>query len=469
MTARVLVVDDIAANVRLLEAKLSAEYFDVITAMNGPDALTLIKKEKPDIVLLDVMMPGMSGYEVCKIVKTDPETMHIPVVMVTALDQVSDRVTGLSAGADDFLTKPVDDVALFARVRSLVRIKMMIDELRLRQSTGRKLGLKDPTQIDEKTAQARILLIEDKPLVADKLMAALPPNYETVHEPSAEKALEIMKETSFDLAIISLNLNNFDGLRLCSMVRSSEALRKMALLVIVEDSDHERLVRALDLGVNDYLKRPVDPNEFIARVRTQLKRQLYAEQLRKNVDMSVEFAITDTLTGLFNRRYLDIHLKMLMEQAEQNNKPLSICVLDIDKFKSINDTYGHDIGDEVLKEFASRVAGSIRNIDLAARMGGEEFVVVMPETPLENGSVAAERMRERIATKPFVISKEPGLLSVTVSIGISGFQTITDTPETLFKRADSALYYAKETGRNRVVVCRKKSKKASSGGSRVAL
>jgi two-component system, cell cycle response regulator len=458
MTARVLVVDDVAANVRLLEAKLSAEYFDVITAMNGPDALALIRSEKPDIVLLDVMMPGMNGYEVCKIVKTDPETMHIPIVMVTALDQISDRVTGLSAGADDFLTKPVDDIALFARVRSLVRIKLMIDELRLRQSTGKKLGLKDPSEIDEKTVEARILLVEDKPLMADKLLKTFPLNYHAVNEPSAEKALQLMKEKVFDLAIISLNLSGFDGLRLCSMIRSQENLRKMALLVMVDDSDHERLVRALDLGVNDYLKRPIDQNEFLARVRTQLKRQLYAEQLRKNVEMSVEYAIIDTLTGLFNRRYLDIHLKLLMEQAHQNSKPLSMCIMDLDKFKSINDTYGHDIGDEVLKEFAARVQGSIRNIDLAARMGGEEFVVVMPETPLESASIAAERIRAKIDSKPFIISREPGLLPVTVSVGISAFQSLTDTPEIIFKRADSALYHAKETGRNRVVVCRKKPK-----------
>src|SRR5262245_42098821 len=132
MSARVLVVDDILANVRLLEAKLSAEYFDVVTAMNGADALESVQRSRPDIVLLDVMMPGIDGIEVCRRIKSNPQTQHIPVVMVTALDQPEDRVKGLEAGADDFLTKPVNDLALFCRVKSLVRLKMLTDELRAR-------------------------------------------------------------------------------------------------------------------------------------------------------------------------------------------------------------------------------------------------------------------------------------------------------------------------------------------------
>ena len=141
MTARVLVVDDVLANVRLLEAKLSAEYFDVITAMNGVDALESVQRVRPDIVLLDVMMPGIDGIEVCRRIKANPQTQHIPVIMVTALDQPEDRVKGLEAGADDFLTKPVNDLALFCRVKSLVRLKMLTDELRARSPSVDPLTL----------------------------------------------------------------------------------------------------------------------------------------------------------------------------------------------------------------------------------------------------------------------------------------------------------------------------------------
>src|SRR2546423_11700136 len=164
MTARVLVVDDIPSNVKLLEAKLAAEYFEVITATNGEQALARVASDDPDIVLLDVMMPGMDGFEVCRRIKSSAKTTHIPIVMVTALDQPSDRVTGLEAGADDFLTKPVDDVSLFARVRSLVRLKMMTDELRMREETGQSMGLIDPADtLVDSAPTGRILIIEDRP------------------------------------------------------------------------------------------------------------------------------------------------------------------------------------------------------------------------------------------------------------------------------------------------------------------
>src|SRR6516162_9623116 len=163
MTARVLVVDDILSNVKLLEAKLTAEYFEVVTAFNGLECLARMDEGIPDIVLLDVMMPGMDGFEVCRRIKSNPRTAHVPVVMVTALDQPSDRVAGLEAGADDFLTKPVDDAALFARVRSLVRLKMMTDELRMREATGHSMGLLDPAETLTDAAPAgRILAIEDR-------------------------------------------------------------------------------------------------------------------------------------------------------------------------------------------------------------------------------------------------------------------------------------------------------------------
>src|SRR5437899_4711806 len=164
MTARVLVVDDIPANVKLLEARLSAEYFDVLTAVNGADALAICERAECDVVLLDVMMPDMDGFEVCRRLKSGLTTHHIPVVMVTALDQPSDRVRGLDAGADDFLTKPVSDIALIARVRSLTRLKLVTDELRMRALTSREIGIQDPllAAVADPGRGGRILIVDDR-------------------------------------------------------------------------------------------------------------------------------------------------------------------------------------------------------------------------------------------------------------------------------------------------------------------
>src|SRR6201994_4276853 len=204
MTARVLVVDDILSNVKLLEAKLTAEYFEVITAFNGLECLSRMEQAIPDIVLLDVMMPGMDGFEVCRRIKSNPRTAHVPVVMVTALDQPSARVAGLDAGADDSLTKPVDDAALFARVRSLVRLKMMTDELRMRESTGQGMGLIDPAEAMMDTAQSgRLLVIEDRAESVAWFASALAPGHDVTSVDTFEEALVRVKGGDPDLVIVS--------------------------------------------------------------------------------------------------------------------------------------------------------------------------------------------------------------------------------------------------------------------------
>jgi two-component system, cell cycle response regulator len=452
MTARVLVVDDILSNVKLLEAKLTAEYFEVVTAYSGAEALAKIGNCEPDIVLLDVMMPGMDGFEVCRRIKANPATAHIPVIMVTALDQSSDRVAGIEAGADDFLTKPVDDAALFARVRSLVRLKLMTDELRMREATGQSMGLVDPAvSMIEGAPSGRILIIEDRPEAVAWFVGALEPDNDVSSVDTFEEALVRVRGGDYDLIIVSLGMRGFDGLRLCSQLRSLPQGRHVPILVIVSDGDRRKLNQALEMGVNDYLTRPVDRNELMARVRTQLRKKRYADRLRHNVQLSLEMAITDQLTGLHNRRYMSRHLEDLLAQSRKTGRPVSYVIMDIDFFKAVNDTYGHDTGDEVLQEFARRIAANVRGIDLACRFGGEEFVVVMPDTDIAFAYTVAERLRRQIECTPVSINRPPGKLTVTVSIGISAFEGPEDTAEALLHRADQALYQAKRTGRNRVV------------------
>jgi two-component system, cell cycle response regulator len=453
MTARILVVDDVPANVKLLEARLSAEYFDVVTASNGAEALAHCERAECDIVLLDVMMPELDGFEVCRQLKSNPLTHHIPVVMVTALDQPSDRVRGLEAGADDFLTKPVTDIALVSRVRSLARLKMVTDELRMRAVTSKEIGLQNPEReaVLETGRNGRVLIMDDRPSSYERLAATLSVEHTVDVEVNPNEALFRAAESEYDLIIVSLALQDFDGLRLCSQIRSLERTRNIPILAIAEADNSARLARGLEIGVNDYLLRPVDRNEMLARARTQIKKRRYTERLRDNVQTSIELAITDGLTGLFNRRYMETHLGALVEQAAARNKPITVLVLDIDYFKAVNDSYGHDAGDDVLREFALRMRKATRNIDLACRYGGEEFVIVMPETDMAVATMAAERLRRRIASEPFAIQQGARHLEVTISIGIAALSGADDNAATILKRADQALYRAKRDGRNRVV------------------
>ena len=450
MSARVLVVDDVEANVRLLQAKLEVEYYGVLTAPDGPTALDMAMSAQPDIILLDVMMPGMDGFEVCRRLKSQAATLHIPVILVTALDGRRDRLTGLEAGADDFLTKPIDDVALFARVRSLTRLKHVMDELRQREASGRRLGVIEGVASRLTASGARIVIADDLEHQAQRIAGELALDHRPSIEPDPTKVQAAVRARA-DLLIVNAASKGFDGLRLAAQVRSDEATRHIPILAIVDPDQRARSAKALEIGVNDILNRPIDPEELAARVKTLIRQKRYTDVLRDTLDTSLELAVTDTLTGLHNRRYMTSQAGALVHRASLGGDPVSALLVDIDHFKRINDTFGHDVGDEVLKEFALRLATNVRGIDLACRYGGEEFVVIMPDTALKDALRIAERLRVHVAGTPF---RAPGLrepLSVTISVGVACTEGPVDSPEALLKRADEAVYEAKAHGRNQVV------------------
>src|SRR5688572_14933337 len=348
MSARVLVVDDVLPNVKLLAAKLTREYFDVITAFNGPEALERIKKEAPDIILLDVMMPGMDGFEVCARIRADPTTMHIPIVMITALSDAADRVRGLEAGADDFLTKPVNDIALFARVRSLVRLKRMMEELRLREEVCGRFSSDDTEEGPAADVEANsILLVEEQGFAASRIMDTLSPVAGRILRAASCAEAQTLLGEGVELAILSMSLPDGDPLRLVSQLRANESGRDLPILLMADDGELPRLAKGLDLGANDYLVRPVDRNELLARVRTQIRRKRLQERLRANYRRSLSLALTDDLTGLHNRRYVFAHLNEILSRMPDGGAKTAVVLFDIDHFKQVNDRHGHLAGDEV--------------------------------------------------------------------------------------------------------------------------
>lgn len=449
MSARVLVVDDILPNVKLLEAKLSAEYFDVLTAMNGEEALRKVAEESPDLVLLDVMMPGMDGFEVCAKIKDEPKTAHIPVVMVTALTDVHDKVRGLEAGADDFLSKPINDTALMARVRSLVRLKMSTDEWRIRANTANQLGVDDLGVFEEKIEHAKILLVEDKDFEMNKIDETLSnAGYSMVCVESGAEVMDMIGAHDFDVLIVSLNLDHEDGLRLCSHLKSNERTRSVPLVMISGEEDMSRVAHGLEIGAHDYILRPVERNELLARVRTQIRRKRFQERLRSTYEISLSMALTDSLTGLYNRRYLEVHLDKMLKKNQETKKSMAVLMIDIDHFKPVNDTYGHKAGDDVLKIFAKRIKDNLRSFDMVARMGGEEFVAILPDTPEGRAHMVAERLRRSICDTAFEVGLPTGPIKISTSIGGAVIDHAVDDVQTCLDRADKMLYAAKEGGRN---------------------
>ncbi|HRD27103.1 MAG TPA: PleD family two-component system response regulator, partial [Caulobacter sp.] len=373
-----------------------------------------------------------------------------PVVLVTALDGRSDRIEGLEAGADEFLTKPIDDVMLFARVRSLTRLKQVMDELRAREASGRRIGVIAGAAARLGGSGGRVLVVDDNERQAQRLTAELAIEHRPVIETDPEKA-HLTARGPVDLIIVNATARSFDGLRFAANIRSDEATRHLPILAIVDPDERHRLIKALEIGVNDLLTKPLDPQEMAARARTQIRRKRYTDFLRDNLDHSLELAVTDQLTGLHNRRYMEGQLGALVKRASHGGDPVSALMIDIDHFKKINDAFGHDIGDEVLREFAVRLASNVRAIDLPCRYGGEEFTVIMPGARLEDAQRVAERIRLHVAGSPFRVAGGKELLTVTISVGVASTLGEADTPDALLKRADEAVYEAKAAGRNRVI------------------
>jgi len=455
MTAKILVVDDIIANTKLLEAKLVAEYYDVATANSGFEALEKAIETKPDLILLDVMMPGMDGFECCRKLKSDAETAHIPVVMVTALTDTEDRINGLKSGADDFLAKPIDDMALMVRVKSLVRTKMLLDELRLRDLTGAQIGVMDAAEdlLQQEPEHIRILLVDDDPVQIKRFRNELEPACRIKVSQTLEDAQQATDGPGYDVVLVSTALESVDGLRLATQLKSNERFRYIPIIILVDEFEKELIMKGLEIGINDYLIVPADPSESRARINTQVKRKRYQEALKLNYKESLSMASTDNLTGLYNRHYLDKHLDNAVHESLTSYRPLSLIMLDMDHFKEVNDNYGHDCGDDVLRQLADLIRDTVRGADLAARFGGEEFVILMPSTkPAEAGKVA-RRLRELIESTSFQISNtDTPTLKKTASLGVSSLNPMGDDGQKLLKRADEALYEAKNNGRNRVII-----------------
>ena len=456
MSGRVLVVDDIATNRVILRSKLSAAYYEVIQAENGREALEKAFDEQPDLILLDILMPDLDGFEVCKTLKSDPHTAHIPVIILTALQSPQDRLRGLEAGADDFLTKPINDLALFSRVRNLLRSKFMLDELHLRDRTSQELGLStDDPESDSNRAPARIALLPTDPKMGAQWLTLLnqQPDFSAEICADEQAATDLSGADLPDVFLIHAKQGQFgDGLRLVSHLRSRPRSRHAAVVLAIPDGDWSLAAKGLDVGAHDYVFDPVDATELVLRLRGQVNRKRMSDRLRNNVTDGLRLAVTDPLTGLYNRRYATQHLTRIVQRSAESRKSFALMLLDIDNFKSVNDRFGHASGDAVLAEFSRRIQENLRGVDLISRLGGEEFLIAMPDTSEKQARIATERLRRVIEETPFLAAPAAKTLSITVSIGVTlGLPDQTDV-DRLIAEADKALYASKSEGRNMVTV-----------------
>lgn len=459
MVGKILVVDDIEFNIKLIQIKLEKEYYQVYTAMDGEQAIEKCQKIMPDLILMDVMMPKLDGIEATKALKNAPETSHIPIVLLTALNSQQDRLMGLEAGADDFLTKPINEKALIARVRALTRFKITLDEMISRNHSQEEMGLsKLPALSDvSDVSGSRILLVNDDAVEVSKIIRALEP--EGVLIDVLEKSndvIESCKQGLYELILVNTQMIDVDGLSLCSHIRSFDNMRKLPFVLILDENNEDVFNRAMEMGINDYIFLPLDVDELKIRIKTQLKHKKFSDQLQNKYEEKMSLSIKDQGTGLYNRHFFNTHVMNLITEALDNNEPIGLIILDIDNFKKINDTYGHLIGDKALKLVANLMKDNIRESDLPVRYGGEEFIATLRNADKEVVLTVAERVRQAIEktiidNSEVVTEGEPTQFNITVSIGAALLQD-DDTLTTLLSRADKCLYQAKHTGKNRIVI-----------------
>lgn len=454
MPGRILIADDVATNRIVMKVKLSQACYDVLQAAGGQRALELARAERPDLILLDLAMPDMDGVTVCRQLRADPVTAGIPVIMVTAQCDSAAKMRALKAGADDFLSKPLDDVILLARVRSLLRARETAQELALRDGTRRALGFQEAPQ--GFFPPGRIALVAQGREVALAWKTALLPHLPRTRLEVLTRNLALARPEAAqapDVFVVAADLEHpLAGLSLLSDLRARAATRHAALVMVVDEGTREAAAMALDLGANDLVTAPFEPEEMALRLTTQLARKQQADRLRASVKDGLRLAVTDPLTGLFNRRYALPHLARIAERAKASGRPFAVMVIDLDRFKSVNDRHGHAAGDAVLAAMAKRLTANLRAVDLIARIGGEEFLVVLPETGLAEATATAERLRARINTTPVPLPGGGGALSVSASIGLALSQDGGGCVDALIARADRALYAAKAEGRNKVTV-----------------
>lgn len=458
MTGRILVVDDVATNRIVLKVKLAAACHEVIQAATGEQALEMARKTRPDLVLLDVVMPDLDGITVCRRLKADPATADIPVVMMTARDDLETKLRALAAGAGEFLTKPVQEATLMARVRSLLRAGDVLRELRERNQTCREMGFSEPPAIlarpgwvalvSESPAHAAMLATKLRPMIKHRLTLM-----------SRKEALALRSDERGTVQPdVFLMMPDPDApqrnLAWLAELRAKTAARHASIIALVRDKDPQEAAMALDLGANDIVPHDVTPQELALRIEMQIRQKISADQLRATVTDGLKQAMLDPLTGLFNRRYAEHHLARIAGQSEGQARPFALVMVDIDRFKSVNDRHGHGAGDAVLRQVATRLRDNLRPVDLVARFGGEEFLIALPDTPLSTARTMAERLRRAVADTPFTLPGG-GMLTVTISAGLAmGRDGGARDISALVAQADRALYASKSEGRNAVTVSR---------------
>ena len=455
MVGKILIVDGVATNRIIFKVALAEAFYHPVLAADGESCLHVARDASPDLILLDLVLPDRSGVSLISQLRADPATRDIPILALTASNDENLRLAALQAGADDVLAKAIDHASLLARVRNLLRGRDGLEGLAPSVAGADLFGFADaPTAF---VGRATVSLL------ADQMEAALD-WHDTLSQEMTDTILIQSREEAFldanrsighavpDVFLIDAGpAGNADGLRLMSELRSRAATRHSAVCILRPRNNRDSNAIAYDLGADDVVNADVPPRELAQRLQTLIRRKRRDDQLRATVQDGLRLAMIDPLTGLHNRRYALPKLAAISAEAHAQATIFAVMVIDLDRFKSVNDRFGHAAGDAVLVDVAQRLKANLRADDLLARIGGEEFLVALPNTSFEEARLAADRLCKAIEECPVKLAFSAGV-SVTISIGVAVSCVTPEATHTIVDRADQALLLAKAEGRNQVTI-----------------
>jgi len=453
---RVLIVDDDQASLQMLSGILPKSQYVVLKAMDGKEAIKRAFKNIPDVILLDVLMPSLDGFEVTRQLKKDPRTKNIPIILVTSLDGLESKLTGLEAGAEEYLTKPVKPLELLARVKSMLQLKQYRDQLVIRkQSEGALLGVapaEKTVQLPEEALPV-VLLVEDNEIdarIIESFLEGMPLRLETVST-GADAISRILSE-KIDLILLDILLPDMTGFDICQRLKEMDKGNDIAIIVVTCLHDLDSKITGMELGADDFLVKPINRQELTVRIKSLLEKKQQLTRLRSHYETAVNQAIYDWLSGVYNHGYFKRFLDLEIKRSLRQGYPVSLLMIDIDDFKVYNDSLGHSAGDEILKELAQIMKNMIREVDLVSRYGGDEFAIVLPYADKMGGALVARRIEQAIQEHDFLRRRSAQLKRLTCSMGVAMFPSDASSGEELVERADEMLLTAKQRGKNRICV-----------------
>lgn len=448
---RILVVDDQEVNLRLFGARLQG-LFEVETWQGAREALLSLEArpdaELPHLIILDALMPELDGFSFLQIVKEALRLQSISVLMVTSLADSDSRARALTLGADDFLSRPVNGHELLSRAKSLAELGWLRRQTRTFGSL-REGGL-------PQAGQSEVFLVDASPshtrLLEGQLKNA---GYAVRPFGSGEAALDALENSRPDLFLIDVQLPGMSGFEVCEDLKRHSSLSHLPVILMTQAGEGQARIRGWEVDADDFLSKPIDPFELLARVRSLVRKKRQVEALNRSYDQLLDYSSRDPLTDIYNRAYLEQALGRELALSQRDGMPFSLLMLDLDYFKRVNDTYGHFVGDQVLRRFAKLLHNQLRTVDVAARYGGEEFAAILHNTGAAAGQGVAERVRRAVSGFDWQVVGVNH--AVTVSIGVANYPEHSFDLKELMMKADEALYTAKLGGRDRVALASESS------------